>query len=316
MASESKTAVMAAIAGNAVIAAIKFAAALATGSSAMLSEGIHSLVDTGNGALLFLGINRSSRPPSVSHPFGYGKELYFWSLIVAISIFGIGGGMSIYEGILHIRHPSVLKDPTWNYVVLALAAVFESLSFTVAYRAFRAVKGDRRTLSAIHHGKDPSLFTVLFEDSAALIGLAVAFVGVFLAHQFDNPYFDGVASIAIGTILAVVAVWLAWESKGLLVGESADPELVAEIRRIALADPDVTGLGAVLTMHLGPQEVLLNIEIEFVAGLSAGGIHDAIHRLEDGITAVYPEVTRIFVEVESLRSAGADTATTPEAGGS
>ena len=277
---ESKKAVIAAIIGNAAIAVIKFVAASMTGSSAMLSEGIHSLVDTGNGALLFLGIKRSSRPPSVTHPFGYGKELYFWSLIVAISIFGIGGGMSIYEGILHIQHPSELTNPTINYIVLGLAMIFESFSFTVAYRAFRTMKGDRRAISAIHHGKDPSLFTVLFEDTAALAGLVVAFVGVFLAHQLDNPYIDGTASIVIGSILCVVAVWLAWESKGLLVGESADPHLVDDVRRFAGDDPVVTGVGAVLTMHLGPEEVLLNLEVEFAPGTPAEEIHavDPPHR--------------------------------------
>jgi len=308
MAGESRKAVLAAIAGNVAIAVIKFAAAAATGSSAMLSEGIHSLVDTGNGCLLMLGLKRSARPPSPAHPFGYGKELYFWSLIVAISIFGIGGGMSIYEGILHLRHPSPLENPIWNYIVLALAAVFESFSFTVAYRAFRTVKGDRRALSAIHHGKDPSLFTVLFEDTAALAGLAVAFVGVFLAHQFDNPYFDGAASVAIGCILAVVAVWLAWESKGLLVGESADPELVDDVRACAGDDPVVTGVGAVLTMHMGPEEVLLNLEVEFAPGTGAEEIHAAIHRIEACITAQHPEVNRIFIEVESLRAVSADGA--------
>jgi cation diffusion facilitator family transporter len=312
---ESKKAVIAAIIGNAAIAAIKFAAAAMTGSSAMLSEGIHSLVDTGNGALLFLGIKRSSRPPSATHPFGYGKELYFWSLIVAISIFGIGGGMSIYEGILHIRHPSELTNPTINYIVLGLAMIFESMSFTVAYRAFRTVKGDRGALSAIHHGKDPSLFTVLFEDTAALSGLLVAFAGVFLAHQFDNPFFDGAASVIIGCILAVVAVWLAWESKGLLVGESADPHLVDDVRRFAGDDPVVTGVGAVLTMHLGPEEVLLNLEVEFAPGTQAEEIHAAIHRIEEHITAHHPEVNRIFIEVESLRAVSADGARAVEEDG-
>jgi len=309
---ESKKAVIAAIVGNMAIAVIKFVAGSITGSSAMLSEGIHSLVDTGNGGLLMLGIRRSSRPPTPSHPFGYGKELYFWSLIVAISIFGIGGGMSIYEGILHIQHPSELTNPTINYVVLALAMLFEALSFTVAYRAFRKVKGDRRALSAIHHGKDPSLFTVLFEDTAALAGLLVAFVGVFLAHELKNPYIDGAASIVIGCILAVVAVWLAWESKGLLVGESADPHLVDDVRRFAGDDPVVTGVGAVLTMHLGPEEVLLNLEVEFAAGTPAEEIHAAIHRIEEHITAHHPEVNRIFIEVESLRAVSADGARADE----
>ena len=300
MAQESKKAVIAAIIGNVAIAAIKFVAGAITGSSAMISEGIHSLVDTGNGGLLFYGLNRGARPADDHHPFGHGMEVYFWSLIVAVSIFGIGGGMSIYEGITHVRHPVPVSNPTVAYVVLALAAVFESLSFSVAWRTFRGTRGSRRTLSAIHHGKDPSLFTVLFEDTAALIGLAVAFVGVASSHLLHEPVLDGLASIVIGCILVVAALWLAYESRSLLVGEAADPEMVAEIRRIVLDDPAVTGLGVVLTMHLGPDDVLLNIEVKFTPGLPAEEIHAAVHRIEERINDPYPEVTRIFIEVEAF----------------
>ena len=301
MATESRKAVVAAIIGNAAIAAIKFVAGAMTGSSAMISEGIHSLVDTGNGGLLVHGLRRGAMPADDHHPFGHGMEVYFWSLIVAVSIFGIGGGMSIYEGITHIRHPTPLHNPAINYVVLVLAAVFESMSFSVAWRAFRHTRGSRRTLSAIHHGKDPSLFTVLFEDTAALLGLAVAFIGVLLSHLLKAPVIDGVASIVIGGILVCAAGWLAYESKSLLVGESADPEMIADLRAIVLADPDVTGLGVVLTMHLGPDEVLLNIEVKFTPGLPAEAIHEAVHRIEESITRPYPEVSRIFIEVEALR---------------
>jgi len=300
MAQESKKAVIAAIIGNVAIAAIKFVAGAITGSSAMISEGIHSLVDTGNGGLLYYGLNRGARPADDHHPFGHGMEVYFWSLIVAVSIFGIGGGMSIYEGITHVRHPVPVSNPTVAYVVLALAAVFESLSFSVAWRTFRGTRGSRRTLSAIHHGKDPSLFTVLFEDTAALIGLAVAFVGVASSHLLHEPVLDGLASIVIGCILVVAALWLAYESRSLLVGEAADPEMVAEIRRIVLDDPAVTGLGVVLTMHLGPDDVLLNIEVKFTPGLPAEEIHAAVHRIEERINDPYPEVTRIFIEVEAF----------------
>ena len=236
----------------------------------MISEGIHSVVDTGNGGLLFYGLKRGARPADEHHPFGHGMEVYFWSLIVAVSIFGIGGGMSIYEGITHIQHPVELEDPTINYIVLALAMVFESISFSVAWRVVPQVQARaRRTLAAIHHGKDPSLFTVLFEDTAALLGLVVAFFGVFLSHQLNAPVLDGAASIVIGCILVVAALWLAYESRSLLVGEAADPEMVADIRRIVLDDPSVTGLGVVLTMHLGPDDVLLNIEVKFTPGLTA-----------------------------------------------
>jgi len=303
MAAESRKAVVAAIIGNLAIAVIKFIAAAMTGSSAMISEGIHSVVDTGNGALLYHGLNRGARPADEHHPFGHGMEVYFWSLIVAVSIFGIGGGMSIYEGITHIQHPVPLEDPTINYIVLALAMVFESYSFSVAWRVFRKAKGSRRTLSAIHHGKDPSLFTVLFEDTAALLGLVVAFVGIFLSHQLEEPVIDGMTSVAIGCILVVAALWLAYESRSLLVGEAADPELLATVREIALADPAVIGLGVVLTMHLGPDDVLLNIEVQFTPGLPAEDIHAVVHRIEERITDSYPEVSRIFIEVESLRGA-------------
>ena len=302
MAQESKKAVVAAIIGNLAIAVIKFIAGAITGSSAMISEGIHSVVDTGNGGLLYYGLNRGARPADEHHPFGHGMEVYFWSLIVAVSIFGIGGGMSIYEGITHIQHPAPLENPTINYVVLALAAVFESLSFSVAWRTFRGSRSrrGRSTIAAIHHGKDPSLFTVLFEDTAALMGLAVAFVGVFLSHQLDAPWLDGTASIVIGCILVVAALWLAYESRSLLVGEAADPEMVAEIRRIVLDDPAVTGLGVVLTMHLGPDDVLLNIEVKFTPGLTAEDMHAVVHRIEERITEPFPEVNRIFIEVEAL----------------
>lgn len=303
IAAESKKAVVAAIVGNAIIAVIKFAAASITGSSAMLSEGIHSVVDTGNGALLYLGIRRSARPADAAHPFGHGKELYFWSLIVAISIFGIGGGMSIYEGIAHMRHPSPLENPLVNYIALAVATVVEGASFWVAVQQFRAAKGDLGTLQAVREGKDPSLFTVVFEDGAAMLGLIVAFAGVFFGHMLRNPYIDGAASVLIGLILAMVALFLAYESKGLLVGESADPKIVAGIEEIAASDAAVAGVGSVLTMHLGPQDVLLNLEVDFVDSLSAEEVRAAVDRIEATITARHPQVTRIFIEAEALRGA-------------
>jgi cation diffusion facilitator family transporter len=299
VAAESRTAVIAAIVGNAAIAAIKFVAGAMTGSSAMISEGIHSVVDTGNGGLIFHGLRRGARPPDAAHPFGHGMEVFFWSLIVAVSIFGIGGGMSIYEGAVHIRHPAPLENPLINYIVLAAAVVFEAISFSVAWSAFRKHRKGRRTLVAIHHAKDPSLFTVLFEDSAALLGLVVAFLGVFLSHLYGEPLIDGVASVVIGIILVCAAAWLAYESKSLLVGEAAEPELVAAVKEIALADPAVIGLGAVLTMHLGPREVLLNIEVQFKPGLAVEDIHAAIHRIEGHISDPFPEVTRVFVEVKA-----------------
>jgi cation diffusion facilitator family transporter len=312
MAAESKPAVIAAVIGNAAIAAIKFVAGAMTGSSAMISEGLHSLVDTGNGGLLYYGLHRGARPPDTNHPFGHGMEVYFWSLIVAISIFGIGGGMSVYEGITHIEHPSPLQNPTINYIVLALAFVFEALSFSVAWRTFRRSKGSRRTLTAIHHGKDPSLFTVLFEDTAALLGLIVAFLGVLLSHRFEAPVLDGLASVIIGAILICAAAWLAYESRSLLVGEAADPEVVEAMRRIVLADPAVVDVGAILTMHLGPDEVLVNMEVQFSPRLAVEDVHAAIHRIERAISRPYPKVNRVFIEVEAPT---VDTAATSDTSG-
>lgn len=298
MAAESKKAVVAAIFGNAAIAAIKFVAGSITGSSAMISEGIHSLVDTGNGGLLYFGLRKGAEPADAEHPFGHGMEVYFWSLIVAVSIFGIGGGMSVYEGITHMQRPVELSDPTINYIVLAAAMIFESFSFAVAWRVFRRSKGAESTLAAIHHGKDPSLFTVLFEDSAALAGLVVAFLGVFLSHTLEAPIFDGAASVAIGAILICAALWLAYESRSLLVGEAANGGIVAAIREIALGHPAVRDLGVVLTMHLGPEDVLVNMEVCFQPEITAEEIHAAVHEIERRLAERHPEVSRVFIEVE------------------
>jgi cation diffusion facilitator family transporter len=300
MAGESRKAVYAAIVGNTIVAIIKFIAAFFTGSSAMISEGIHSLVDAGNGGLLYIGMRRAQRPADDEHPFGHGKELYFWSFVVAISIFGIGGGMSIYEGILHILHPAPLEDPTLAYVVLAIAAVIEGGTFWVALREFRRDKGSLSTLDAVRTGKDPSLFTVLFEDTAAVLGLLVAFLGVFLGHLLRNPYIDGAASVVIGLILTTVALWLARESKGLLLGESADPALIAGAREILSGEPGVLAAGRALTMHLGPHDVLLNIEAAFDPALTAEDVHLAIDRVEERIRSDYPDVKHIYIEAESL----------------
>ena len=303
MSSDSgKKTIFAAIGANLAIAITKFIAATITGSSAMLSEGIHSVVDTANELLLLLGIRLSQKPPDENHPFGHGQELYFWTLIVAILIFSVGGGMSIYEGISHLLHPSPLEDPLWNYVVLGFAIVFESFSWTVAFKEFLPQKGEQNIWQAVRTSKDPTIFTVLFEDSAALLGLFVAFCGVFFGHIFNNPYLDGTASILIGIILAIVAVILAYESRGLLVGESANKAIVASIRQIAVSDPAVEGVMRVLTMHLGPHEVLLNLEIQFHKNLSAEEIASAVERIEQTICTKQPDIKQIFIEAKSLVS--------------
>jgi len=304
--SSSKLPLYGALAANLLIAIIKFIASALSGSSAMLSEGIHSLVDTGNSLLLLLGLHKSKKPADTSHPFGHGKELYFWSLIVAILIFSIGGGMSIYEGIMHLRHPNPLEDPTLSYIVLALAMVFEGAAFIIAYKNFSKTRVDKSFLTALKASKDPATFTVLFEDSAALLGLIVALLGVFLSHHFNNPYFDGLASVLIGVILASVAVLLATESKGLLIGEGASKPVLDSIHKLANADPAVARIAPPLTMHLGPYEILLAMDIKFKSDLSATEIEAAIARLEKAIFAEHPEIKRIFIEARSI------TVKTPE----
>ncbi len=299
MSTESRSAIFAAIAGNLAIAATKLIAAFFTGSSAMLSEGIHSLVDTGNGGLLLLGLRKSQKPADANHPFGHGKELYFWSLVVAILIFALGGGMSVYEGVTHLSHAQ-LHDPTWNYVVLGFAIVFESFSFYFAYKAFRKEMSGQGVFKTIRASKDPTTFTVLFEDTAALLGLIVALLGIFLGHQLNNPYLDGVASIVIGVILAVVAGFLAYESKGLLIGEGVDPAVLASIRSIAGADAAVEEVRKSLTMHFSPNDVLLTLDIRFKKDLTAEEIATGVERLEKKIRDQHPEIQHIFIEAKSL----------------
>ena len=300
MSGSAKKTIYAAMAANFAIAITKFFAASVTGSSAMLSEGIHSVVDTGNELLLLLGIRLSKRPADDTHPFGYGQELYFWTLIVALFIFAIGGGMSIYEGIDHVRHPEPLTDPFWSYAVLGLAVLFQGYSWNIALQEFLANKKDDSFWTAIRASKDPTIFTILFEDTAALIGLFVAFIGVLSGHLLGNVYLDGVASIVIGVILCGVAILLAAESKGLLIGEGADAETVANIRKITSEDPAVAKVIKVLTLHFGPQEILLNLEIEFVENLETDELATVVERLETSINSQHSEVKNIFIEAKSI----------------
>lgn len=296
----SKTVIYAAIAGNLAIAVTKFFAATFTGSSAMLSESIHSFVDTGNGLLLLWGIRQSRKPPDRTHPFRHGKELYFWTLIVAILIFAVGGGISIYEGVDRLRHPEPLHDPTWNYVVLSLVILFEGATWAVAFVEFRKVKGDSGYLAAVHASKDPTTFTVLFEDMAAMLGLAAAFLGIALGHALNLSMLDGVASIVIGIILAAVAIFLVYESKGLLIGEGLLPQTLASIRELRERDPAVARLGRALSQHFGPDDVLLTMEIQFQADLTAAAVAAAIERLDKAIRSRHPEIRHIFLEAQSL----------------
>lgn len=293
---ESRVTLYGAMAANVAIAITKFIVAGITGSSAMLSEGIHSLVDTGNSILLMVGVHRSKQAPSAQHPFGYGKELYFWSLIVAVLIFGVGGGVSFYEGVLHVRHPHPLEDARWSYVVLGFAAVFEGTSFTIAWRAFARERGDTPFWRAVRGSKDPAVYTVLAEDGAALLGLAVAAIGVFCSHKLGMPRLDGAASIVIGLILAGVAVLLIRESRGLLVGEGIRPETASAIEAIARGEAGVQQVGRILSMYIGPEEALVTFEVIFASDVPAADVGSAIRRIEQRIRERFPKLRRIFIE--------------------
>lgn len=301
MASGDKTVIYAALLGNGLIAVSKFVVASITGSSVMFSEGIHSLVDCGNQGLILFGLKRSKRPADSKHPFGYGMELYFWTFVVAILIFAVGAGISIYEGLERIKHPEAVNDPHWNYAVLAVAMVFEGVAWWVAFREFQRTRGKQSLFAAVKNSKDPTVFTVLFEDSAAMIGLVIAFVGILAAQYFDMPMLDGVASICVGIVLAGVAILLAHESKGLLIGEGADPAIVAAIHKMVSADTRITGVNELLTMHMGPKDILLAASLDFDDRLTADLVEGAITDFEKSIKAEFPGVAKIFIEAQSWR---------------
>ena len=296
----SKKVIYAALLGNTLIAISKYGAAWFTGSAAMLSEAVHSTVDTGNQVLLLYGLKRAARPADADHPFGHGLQLYFWVFVVAVLIFGVGAGLSLLHGIEQVRQPRPIENAYASYIVLGLAMVFEGYSWIVALREFRRSQGEFGFLAAIRRSKDPVVFTVLLEDSAALLGLVVAMVGVGLSQALDLPVLDGVASIAIGLILAATAAFLAREAQSLLTGEAVDPEVRADIRRIATGEPGVAGINEVLTMHFGPREVLVALSVEFADKLSATAVENTVSTIERRIRASHPEVSRVFVEAQSL----------------
>jgi cation diffusion facilitator family transporter len=294
-AAPSNLAVFGAIAANVAIATTKFIVASLTGSSAMLSEAIHSTVDCFNGVLLLVGLRLSERPPTEEHPFGHGKELYFWSLIVAVLIFGLGGGISFYEGVQHIRRPVPMQNPFWNYVVLGLAFCFEGASLALALREF--VRNDLRGpfWRALHLSKDPTTYTVLAEDSAALIGLLLAAAGVFLSHRLGVPEIDGAASILIGLLLAAVAMLLVREARSLLIGEGIRPETRREIRSLAQAQPGVMQVGEILSMYVGRAEVLVTLQLTFAPGTSTADAANMLSALQREIQQRYPVIRRLYV---------------------
>lgn len=297
-ANASTKVIIAALIGNAAISITKFFAAFTTGSSAMLSEGIHSLVDTGNQILLLYGLKQAKKPADEEFPFGHGKEIYFWSFVVAILIFAVGSGVSIYEGILHVIHPAEIKNPMVNYIVLSLALIFEGGAWYFAFKEFGKVKGKRGYIEAVQRGKDPSMFVVLFEDSAAMLGLLIALLGIWLTQVTGIAIFDGIASILIGLILGGTAIWLAVETKGLLIGEGANKEVIDSIRRITEAFEEVEKVNELLTMHMGPEFILVNISIRFKRGQLTRQLETVIQELDSAIKAEHEIVKRIFIEAE------------------
>jgi len=304
MEASSKKAIYAALLGNTMVAITKFIAAAMTGSSAMLSEGIHSIVDTGNQVLLLYGLRQAKKPPDEKFPFGHGKEVYFWSFVVAIMIFAVGAGLSIFEGIYHIMDPKEFKKPFVNYIVIVLAVVFEGIAWMFALRAFSRAKGKWGYFEAVHRGKNPSIFVVLFEDSAAILGLVVAFFGILLTQVTGNPYYDGTASIIIGLILGGTAVWLAYETKGLLIGESANQHVVGQIRKIMDSHEEIEHVNEILTLHMGPDFILVNMSVDFINTVCAEDIESTVAKLDREIKKDIPDVKRIFIEAEARHMTG------------
>ncbi|HEX6966585.1 MAG TPA: cation diffusion facilitator family transporter [Gemmatimonadaceae bacterium] len=300
MTTERKTVVYAEIAANVAVMAAKFLAAALSGSSAMLAEGFHSLADTGDGLLLLVGQHLSQRPPDPEHPFGHGLELYFWTFIIALLIFAIGGGLSIYDGVHSILNPEPLENALWSYVVLGIALVFDGGSFLVAWRKFRHDAGKQGLWQALTTTRDLTVATVLLENSSDLVGILLAFLGVLLAHVLQQPVLDGIASVLIGFVLVAVASFLGYQSRSLLTGERADPRMIAGIRSLVESNPMVVSSGRPMTLQLGPDTVLLALELQFRPMLSAGEAADVIDALERTIRDRYPIVKKMFIEAEAL----------------
>ena len=300
----SRTAVIAALIGNLLIAVTKGIAAAVSGSSAMLSEAVHSVVDSGNEILLLYGQHRAAKSPDRLHPLGYGREIYFWSFVVALLIFAFGAGISIYEGVKHIQRPEPMTKPLVNYAVYAASAVFEGISWYFGWSAFQRGRGDKALFAAIHASKDPPSFMVLFEDSAALVGLVIAAIATALSTHFDAPWIDGAGSICIGLVLAIIAVLLARESKALLIGERAEPELSEAIRDAAEREPGVLGVEGILTSQLGPDQVIATVGLEFDDKLRTPDIERIIGHLESELRKNHPELFRVFVRPHPNRYQG------------
>jgi len=295
MKADNNRTLLIAFGANLGIAAAKFVAAAITGSSAMLTEGVHSVVDSTNQLLLIWGRRQARKPPDQMHPMGYGRELYFWSFVVAVLVFSLGAGVSIYEGIIHITQPEEAVSPLIAYTVLIVAFLLEGGSTMVAFRDFKAAKGSLGWWEALLQSKDPPAFIVLLENGAAMAGLVVAAIGLFIAQITGNPFFDGAASVVIGIILGLTAMLLAVESKGLLIGESADPELVEELRALTLTHPEVTGVGEVLTVHSAPDQITVMMSVDFDDKISAGQVESIVDRIECESATRWPAVRRLYI---------------------
>jgi cation diffusion facilitator family transporter len=291
-----------AFASNVAIAATKFAAAAITGSSAMLSEAVHSVVDTTNEVLLLHGMRRAARPADVNHPFGHGRELYFWSFIVALLVLALGAVATAYEGVNHLLDPEPMRNPHVNYAVLVFSFLFEGFSWWTSLKAFRATQGRQGFLDAFSRSKDPVVFTVLFEDTAALIGLLIAAIGITAAQVWDEPRFDGLASLGIAAVLLVSSLLLARETKGLLIGEPAHPCLRDAIVRIAAADRDVRSANGVFTVQVGPSQIVASLSIEFQESLTTLQIERCVDRIEAAIKQAHPDVVLLFVKPQNART--------------
>jgi cation diffusion facilitator family transporter len=284
-----------ALAANLGIAASKFVAAAITGSSAMLTEGVHSVVDSTNQLLLMWGRRAARRPPDKLHPFGYGRELYFWSFVVAVLVFALGAGVSVYEGIIHILHPEPAVSPLVAYVVLAIAFLLEGWSTVEAFNEFKLAKGDLGWVQAVRRSKDPPAFIILLENGAAMAGIVAAAAGLLLSQLTRNPFWDGAASVVIGAILAITALILAYESKGLLIGEAADPRLVNGLRELASSKKGVVGVGHVLTIHSSPDQITAMINVDFDNAISAGEVEDIVRDIETEARQRWPQVRGLFI---------------------
>ena len=311
-AASTRTIVIALVA-NLGIAASKFVAAAITGSSAMLTEGVHSVVDCTNQLLLLWGRRAAKRPADMLHPFGYGRELYFWSFVVAVLVFALGAGVSIYEGIIHIANPEEAGSPMVAYVVLVIAFVLDGWSTLEAFREFRAAKGSLSWFQAIRQSKDPAGFIVLLENGAAMAGIVVAAIGLALAQATGDPFYDGAASVVIGVILGITAFLLAFESKGLLIGEAADPVLVQSLRDLVTGKAGVVGVGHVLTVHSSPDQITVMMNVDFQDELRASDVERIVCEIEVESRAKWPAVRRLFVRPMqgAARQLEGDTALSP-----